>query len=295
MDIRQLQAFIAVRDHFNFTKAAAVLDYAQSSITAQIQQLESELDTRLFERIGKTIALTDAGARLAPYAEEILRLSDAMRSAARDTDAPSGTLVIGTSESLSISRLPPILSRYRRLYPGVELGLKLLGCGDFLPNLSRNAIDLAYAIGTRHREEAIDEVVIIPEPILVLAPPGHSLAGKQAVTIKDLQDEPLLLTGPGCAYGGAFRDRLNKEHIAAKTVLETESVQVIKQAAVSGLGICVLPAVAVTEETALGTLVPLNFDTSDFGIVSQLLVHRDKWRSPALRAFLDLAKKMLND
>lgn len=294
MDIRQLQAFIAVRDHLNFTKAAEQLGYAQSSVTAQIQQLENELDVRLFERIGKSIALTDAGTRLVTYAEDILRLSGTMKSAARDAGAPTGTLVIGTSESLSISRLPPILQEYRRLYPGVELGLKLMDCCEFLPDLSRSTIDVAYAITKTLETEQTSLILETPEPILVLAPPGHRLTKKTALAETDFENESLLLTGTSCIYGGTFLDRLTIKGVSTRIVLETESVQVIKQAAMSGLGLCVLPAVAVTQEVTDGKLVPLDFDTADFHIYSQLLVHKDKWISPSLRAFLNLSVQMLS-
>lgn len=293
MDFRQLQAFIAVRDHMNFTRAAEQLGYAQSSVTAQIRQLENELNVRLFERIGKSIALTPAGDRLVPYATELLRLSDTMKAAVTDGGIPSGTLTIGTSESLSISRLPAILAEYRRLWPGVEISLKLLGGSEFLGNLSRNAIDAAFAIGTRIGAVQVSELAAVPESILVLAPPGHPLISKTAVTGRDLEGEHMLLTSPGCAYRGAFLDCLARQNISVKTVLETDSVQVIKQAAMSGLGLCVLPAVAVSEEVSAGKLVPLKFDTAEFHIVSQLLVHRDKWLSPALEAFIDLSRRML--
>lgn len=294
MDFRQLQAFMTVRETMNFTKAAERLGYAQSSVTAQIQQLESELDVRLFERMGKSIALTDAGVRLVPYAMEILRLSGTMKAAVAGGGAPSGMLTIGSSESLSISRLPPIFKEYRRLYPAVELGLKLLCCGDFLTSLAKSDIDVAFAIGTRLETAQTTEIAVLPEPILVLAPPGHPMARQAVVTEKDFENEALLLTGPGCYYGGAFLDRITRQGIQIKIVLQTDSVQVIKQAAMSGLGLCVLPAVAVTEEVSAGRLVPLRFDTEDFHIVSQLLIHKDKWLSPALRAFLELSARMLN-
>jgi DNA-binding transcriptional LysR family regulator len=293
MDFRQLQTFLTVRDTMNFTKAAQQLGYAQSSITAQIQQLETELNARLFERIGKSITLTDAGNRLVPYALEILRLFGTLKTAVPEVGAPSGTLTIGTAESLSISRLPPILKEYRRLYPGVELSLKLLCCGDFLPSLSRGDIDAAFSIGVKLAAEQIREIAVLPEPILVLAPPDHPLTRKAHVTEGDFENEALLLTGPGCYYGGAFLERMAGHQVPVKVALQTDSVQVIKQAAMSGLGLCVLPAVAVREEVSAGKLIPLRFDTADYGIVSQLFIHKDKWLSPALQAFLELAARML--
>lgn len=94
-----LPTFITVSDLLNFTKAADRLGYAQSSITAQIQQLEMELGTALFERNGKKVALTDAGRRLVPYASQILQLSTHMKNAVSEKGGPAGTLIVGTAGS----------------------------------------------------------------------------------------------------------------------------------------------------------------------------------------------------
>jgi DNA-binding transcriptional LysR family regulator len=292
MDFRQLQTFITVRDLMSFTKAADRLGYAQSSVTAQIQQLERELNARLFERIGKTITLTDAGSRLVPYALQLLQLADTMKSDVSSAGQPRGTLTVGAAESLSITRLPSIFSAYRQRCPEVELSLKLLGCADFLPCLARGDIDVAFTIGCRIEKDHTIELASLPETILVLAQNGHPLAGKPEVTAGDFKREPLLLTGAGCSYRGAFLNGLNTQGVYPKIALETDSLQAIKQAAMSGLGLCVLPAVAVTAEVSAGRLIPLDYDTVGFGIVSQLLIHKDKWRSPALNAFINLAAEL---
>lgn len=293
MDFRQLKAFLAVSDSLNFTRAAEQLGYAQSSITSQIQQLETELNVKLFERIGKTVMLTHAGKRLLPYAVKILQLSKDLKDDVSNSANPSGTLTIGTSESLSISRLPVILKKYRRLFPEVSINLKLLDCPDFLPCLSNNMIDVAFAIGNKIESEYIVEEIDLIEPICVLAYPDHPLTVKQKVTSQDFENETLLLTNIGCCYRGVFLDLLTENNIAPKIALETGSIQAIKQSALSGLGICVLPKISVKEEIASGKLLPINLNIKDWGIVSQIIYHKDKWLSPALSAFLQLAKQEL--
>jgi len=293
MDMKQLKTFITVGDLLNFTKAADRLGYAQSSVTAQIQQLEAELGTAMFERIGKKVTLTDAGRRLVPYASQILQLSGNMKNAVAGKGGLSGTLTIGTAESLSIYRLPAVIKEYRKLFPEVNIGLKLLNCTEFLPGLSDGSIDIAFAIGSRIETKYIMEVLELKECIQVLSYPGHPLTQKKKIVPKDFEGEALLLTGQNCCYRGAFMKRLSDENVIPRIVLETGSVQVIKQATMSGLGICVLPAVSVPEEVAQGRLVELNFDTSDFGIVSQLIYHKDKWISPALNEFVRLSKQIL--
>ena len=294
MDLKQLNTFLLISNLLNFTKAADQLGYAQSSITAQIQQLENEMGVTLFERMGKKILLTDAGSRLVPYVTQILQLADNMRKAASDTASPTGTLTIGTAESLSIYRLPEIFKEYRELYPEVNIELKLLNCSDFQQGLSNGAIDVAFVIGNRIEAKYIQEAVALPERIQVLARPDHPFAVKKKVFEEEFEGEALLLTGKGCSYRGAFMNQLSEHNVVPRIVLETDSIQVIKQACLSGLGICVLPAVAVTEEITEGKLIALDFITDEFKIVSQLLYHKDKWLSPALGEFLRISKQILD-
>ena len=109
MELKPLQTFKILADELNFTRTAERLNYAQSSVTAQIQGLEQELGVPLFERLGRRIRLTEAGTRLLRYADEILRLTDEALLAVPGQGEPSGTLTIGAVESLCTYRLAPIL------------------------------------------------------------------------------------------------------------------------------------------------------------------------------------------
>src|SRR6266545_4065286 len=109
MELRQLRTFRKVAQVMNFTKAAAELNYAQSSVTGQVKALETELNVALFERIGKRVRLTDAGRQLLPYADRVLDMADEARRIVTDNDEPAGTLNIGTIESVSTYRLPALL------------------------------------------------------------------------------------------------------------------------------------------------------------------------------------------
>src|SRR4051794_25715284 len=113
MDLRQLKTFRAVADSLSFTRAADALDYAQSSVTAQIRALEDELGVRLFDRLGRRVALTEAGLRLLAYADKMLDLADEAAHAIAEGDEPSGQLIIAAPETLSTYRLPPLLKQFR--------------------------------------------------------------------------------------------------------------------------------------------------------------------------------------
>lgn len=293
MDFKQLNTFIAISKYQSFTEASNVLNYAQSTVTTQIKSLESELKVKLFERMGKKVTLTYEGKKLLPYAKQMIKLSDQMKNIVIDDGKPSGTLTIGAAESLCVIRLPEVLKKYRMLYPEVDVSLKFGTCSDFRYFLKDNIIDAAFSLGTKIDSKEFISEVEIDEPMVLLAYPGHPLTKKDKVFPEDISEEPLILTEMGCSYRAAFENILSEHNIKPNLALETGSVQAIKQFTMSGLGITLLPKVAVEDEIKAGRLVPLNWCGPDFGIISQVLYHKDKWISPALSAFLKLSKEIM--
>ena len=293
MDFKQLNAFLTISKLQSFTKAADMLGYAQSSITTQVKLLESELGVKLFERIGKNITLTHEGKKLLPYAKQMLKLSSDIKNTVFNKETPSGTLTIGAAESLCVLRLPEILKEYRKLYPDVDVSLKLGSCADFRSFLSDNIIDVAFSLGVKIDSAEFISEIEVPEPMLLLAYPDHPLTRKKEILPKDIENESLILTDVGCSYRAAFENILSNYHIKPNIALETGSVQAIKQFTMSSLGITLLPKVAVENEIKSGKLIPLNWAGPDFQIISQVLYHKDKWISPALSEFLKLSRKFM--
>ncbi|WP_238885361.1 LysR family transcriptional regulator [Clostridium sp. YIM B02551] len=293
MDLKQLKSFVTICKLQSFTGAADELGYAQSTITTQIKLLENELEVKLFERIGKNISLTHQGKKLLPYAKQMLKMSAEIKDVITNDSVPSGVLTIGAAESLCVLRLPEILKKYRSLYPKVEISLKFGSCSEFRHFLRDNIIDVAFSLGTKIEGSDFVTEIVSSEEMLLLTAPGHKLINKKNVYPKDIENEQLILTEVGCSYRAVFENMLGSYNIKPNLILETGSVQAIKQFTMSGLGISLLPRVAVEEELAQGRLVKLNWAINDFGIVSQVIYHKDKWVSPALKAFLELSKEML--
>ncbi|MBC8059586.1 MAG: LysR family transcriptional regulator [Clostridiaceae bacterium] len=294
MDLKQLNSFLMICKLQSFTQAADALGYAQSTITTQIKLLENELEVKLLERMGKTVTLTQEGKKLLPYAKQMLKLASEIKSNISTESDPSGVLTIGAAESLCVLRLPEILKEYRKLYPKVEISLKFGNCTDFRYFLRDNVIDVAFSLGTRIEADDFVTEIAFDEQMLLLTAPGHPLLNKEIIYPKDMENEPLILTELGCSYRAVFENILSRYNIKPNLILETGSVQAIKQFTMSGLGITLLPRVAVEDELAQGRMVKLNWSEPNFGVVSQVLYHKDKWLSPALKAFLKLSKDMLS-
>ena len=289
MDIKQLTTFLTLCKLKNFTKTADLLGYAQSSITAQIKQLETEMGAKLFDRIGKSVSLTSAGKALMPYATQILFITSNMKETLTTNGATSGSITIGAAESICICRLPQMISRYRKLYPHIDINLKLLNSDQMIPMLSDNSIDLAFSVGDKIENPSITSAICLPERIMILASPGHPLASKATILPEDFSNESFLLTEKGCNYRRSFEHDLLSSGIHVKVTLETGSIQAIKEMSMCGLGLCVLPQIAVTKEVESRRLIALPYQTH-YEIYSQLIFHQDKWMSPYLESFINVAK-----
>ncbi|MBE6086821.1 MAG: LysR family transcriptional regulator [Clostridium beijerinckii] len=292
MEFRQLNAFITVAKLSNFTKAAFELGYSQSAITAQIQQLEKELGVNLFERLGKNISLTSEGEQFLVYAKQIIKLCDEAKSNLMTSNV-KGTLTIGANESLCAVRLPPILKELNDRYPEIEIILKMESNNNCKTLIRENQIDVAFIIGQKINDSELITELEFPEPLVLLAIPGHPLTSKKHVHPEDIAEYKIIVSEKGCGYRNLFEQSLNDAGVTPKSIMEMGSIQSIKQLTMSGLGITLLPKIAAQEELRRNELIELHWWEDSFYLTTQMVYHRDKWVSRALRAFIDLSKEMM--
>jgi DNA-binding transcriptional LysR family regulator len=293
IEMRHLATFRVVATTLSFTRAAEALDYAQSSVTAQIQALEEDLGVLLFERLGKRILLTPAGQRLLPYAHQALQLMDEARAAVTQEAQPYGTLTVGAPETLCVYRLPPVLKEFRARCPRVHLVFHPTTTASQRRTLAEGEVDVGFLLDTAPPPEPFSAERLVSETLLVLAAPAHPLAGCATVVPRDLDDETIIVTESGCSYRRLFERSLAAAGATPATTMELGSVEAIKQCSMAGLGVTVLPKIAVAEELAQGQLVALPWAGPSFEMGTYVVWHRDKWLSPALQAFLELTRRML--
>jgi DNA-binding transcriptional LysR family regulator len=294
MDLRQLRTFQTVATTLSFTRAAELLDYAQSSVTAQIRALEDELGAPLFDRLGRRIALTTPGVRLLEYADKLLTLADEAYLAVAAPDEPVGQLIIAAPETLSTYRLPPLLKEFRARFPRVQLILRSYTVVEALDHLSDGAVDVAILLTeTLVVPEQIVVKPLIKEQFMLLAAPEHPLTALPRVEPEHLIEQTFLLTEAGCTYRTQFEKRAAMAGVRITMPMEFSSVEAIKQCVMANLGITLLPEIAVCHEVEQGRLVALRWFEPDFSMVTHLLWHRDKWLSPALREFITLSEQIL--
>lgn len=296
METKLLKTFLTVANYSNFTKAAETLGYAQSSVTSHIHSLEENLGSKLFERLGKKVSLTKEGQLLLPYAEQIIKLiKEAQDVVKAGSETASGILTIGAVESLFVTRLPRLFEEYYKCHPKVELILDFGICSQHLQLLKSGALDVAFLLDRKINLPDFVSEVLMEEPMAILAAPHHPLTNKTSIGPLDLEGESLILTEKGCSYRGALESILAETHAHPRTIMEANSIQAIKQFTVCGFGVSLLPRTAVENEIAQGKLVEIPWTGPAFNIMTQLVYHRDKWISPTMESFLELARKLLKN
>ena len=149
MELRNINTFLHIAELHSFSSAARELGYSQSAVSAQISQLEAELGTPLFDRVGKTVRLTDAGQTFQSYARTLLITAQQAKAALLPARAVSGTLRVALADSVCSTFLPDLLQQFHALCPQVELVLRTATADEMLRLLSANQIDLAYTLDQR--------------------------------------------------------------------------------------------------------------------------------------------------
>lgn len=291
MELNQLKIFCVAAQTLNFTKAAHQMGYAQSNITGQIKQLEDSLQVKLFERLGRKIHLTGDGVKFLEYARSILQLCDR----AQEEFSPNvfrGILNIGAAETICVHRLPKILTEYRKLYPLVEIQVHSGICETFFDEIRTNRIDFALMLTDTIQAPDMAVRTLWDENLILVAAPLHPLAKKDRITPDDIGQECLITTLPGCGYRPLIRTMLQDQGVKLTSVMELASVGAIKECTACGLGVSFLPTVSVKPELAAKKLIALNWTGPKIDVKTQLVYHQEKWLTPAMGAFLDLASSI---
>ncbi len=294
MEFRQLEAFRAVAHEKSFTRAAAITHYTQSSVSAQIKALEESLGVALFDRLGREVSLTAAGRDFSRYAEQLLDLAAEAREVVTGVDEPSGLFKLSAPESLCSYRLPGVLDRFVGEHPQVQvLILQEHDMAALEGRIETGDIDLVFQIAARCTAVSLIVEELVAEEVVLVAKPGHPLATKRAMKTAQLQEQTIIFTDsdPTPCYGTIFRQILREEGVFPSNYLEFHSIEAIKKCTMSGVGISLLPRMAVAKELEREELVVLPWRDRRLRISTQMIWHKDKWISPAMRAFMQMARE----
>ena len=285
MEIKNLTTFVHVAELGSFSRAGEWLGYSQPTVSVQIRQLEEELGSRLFDRIGHAVRLTDKGREVLPYAQKVCLLCRQMTHGELDTGGAESSVRLATSDSLS-SLILESFPRIRRLYPGVRLELTTAGTGELFRLLDQNEVDLvctldSHIYNTNYRIAAEEKV-----GVHFVVPASGPLGQRERLTKEDLLTQDFLLTEKGMSYRRLLDEWLARDSLELRPVLEAGQADLICALVEQGLGISFLPDYVTEEAVRRGTVKQLEAEDFRPDLWKQLLYHREKWLSPAMQAVI---------
>lgn len=241
MEVHQLRYFVAVAEEGSFSHAAEREHVSQPSLSQQIHKLEAELDQQLFDRLPRSVVLTEAGRRLLGYAREILSgIADARRSVAALGHEVAGRLSVGAIPSIALYVLPRLIGRFQRAYPKVTFELFEDTTAKLAQRLDDGTVDVVLASLGDH-PPTLTQHSLGKERLLLLVPEKHRLAGKKMVRWQDLATEKFLLLHQEHSLSIRVRQLLAANHLNPDVVLQGAQLVTIASMVAAGLGVTVIP------------------------------------------------------
>lgn len=284
MDTQFLAAFVEVAEAGSFTQAADRLHLSQPAISKRITALEQQIGQSLFDRVGRTVSLTDAGRTLLPYARKTLQdIEDARRALSQLGGRISGRLSIGTSHHIGLHRLPPVLGRYTRDYPQVDLDIHFMDSEVACEAVLAGKLELGIVTLPTQPLPQLRSRVVWPDPLIVVAAPDHPLAQRRLVSLPQLAEHPAVLPDEATYTHRIVTQALESEGVRPHVRLATNYLETLKMLAGIGLGWSVLP-----QSMLDGTLARLNVPRLRMRRELGLAWHEKRTLSGAAQALMKL-------
>ena len=291
MDIRNIQTFIRVVEMGSITRAAEELNYVQSTVTSQIQQLEKELGFPLFDRIGKRISITAPGQEFLRYANEILHITQKVNTMGTDPKKMAGTLRIGVLESLLFTAMLDILPAFKLQYKKIDVQLKMGQVTDLLVLLKQNQLDMVYISGDLNTDPDLYCCYKRKENLIFVTSPYHPAARRREIPLADLLEYDFLVTERSGICYGRLKGLASAHQLPLRHPMEVDSTIAIARLLKKGMGVAFLPEYSVAEDLRKGTLVKVDVQMEPQTYFSQILYHKSKWLAPYMECFLDLIRE----
>ena len=254
INLDQLRIFQAVAQSRSFTRAAEIVHLTQPGISKHIKQMEQYFEVPLFDRSGKRVALTEAGAVLFEATQEIMATIEAAERRIDDLKGlRGGKLRLGSSFPVGVYILPRVLAEFRRRYPAVEVALQISLSETIEAKLLANELDLGL-VSHEARDPRLVARAFMSDELLVIVAREHAWARKRRIAPRELAGETFIVAAQGAGTRAVVEERLRVQGIVLTNVMEFGNLEGAKHAVEAGLGISVQASSVVLREVAAGAL-----------------------------------------
>jgi DNA-binding transcriptional LysR family regulator len=287
MTLEQLRVFVAVAERQHVTQAARALNLAQSAASHAIAALEAQHDTKLFDRVGRRIALTEAGQVFLAEAKSVLARAEAAELALSELgNLKRGTLSVQASQTISSYWLPRHLVAFRRRYPQIQIRLGVGNTAQVAAAVESGSAELGFVEGDVENEH-FDSTPVARDQLVIVVGPEHPWAGRDTLTPDDLMEGEWVLREPGSGTRSVFEDALAQIGLAPSALrieLELPSNEAVRAAVEAGLGATAISASVAASSIEAGLLQQAAFRLPERAF--HVLRHRERYRSRAADALL---------
>jgi LysR family hydrogen peroxide-inducible transcriptional activator len=247
MELHQLRYFCAIADTGSFSRAARQTFVSQPALSQQIAKLEDELGTRLFNRLGRSVTLTEIGKSFLPRVRAVLRdLESARNDVVEKKTSITGLISVGVIPTIAPYFLPSILATFSRKWPLVHITVVEEITALLLDKLRAGSIDVAVlALPVAVRSQEFESYPLLTEKLFAALPKGHELASRREVSLGELQNEPFLLLRDGHCFRETAVEACKRARLIPQIVFESGQFSSILSMVSAGLGVSIVPAMAL--------------------------------------------------
>ncbi len=288
--LRQLEIFVAISRTDSVSRAAEALSLSQSATSTALSEFERQFDLQLFDRVGKSLRINEAGQQLLPRAVELLDRAKEIENLMHG-HAGFGHLKIGATLTVGNYLATILVARFLQEHPESRIQLQVHNTSTIVQQIANHELDLGLIEGDCHHPD-IEVQPWIADELVIFSAPNHPLAKQKKISLEQLLNETWILREKGSGTRATFDRAFQNHHAQLKIRLELEHTEAIKRAVESGLGIGCISKLALKDAFRRGSLVPIATPNLEFGRFFYFLWHKQKYQTAGMREFLDSCKQL---
>lgn len=291
--LRQLEIFVAVSRTGSVSKAAQALFLSQSAASTALAEFEKQYNVQLFDRVGKSLRINQAGQQLLPHAVELLDRAHEIHNL-MEGHAGYGLMKIGATLTIGNYLATLLVAEFLHEHADSRIELQVHNTKTIIEQIANHELDIGLIEGGCHHPD-IEVETWIADELVVFCAPDHPLANKKKVTMQQLLAEPWILREKGSGTRETFDRAFHNYHSQLNIRLELEHTEAVKRTVESGLGIGCISRLALKDAFRRGSLVPVNTPALDLGRYFYFLWHKQKYQTTGMREFLALCQSITAD
>jgi DNA-binding transcriptional LysR family regulator len=295
INLDQLRVFQAVAQARSFTRAADAVHLTQPGVSKHIKQMEEYYGIPLFDRLGKKVALTQAGEILLMATQEIMVFITAAEQRIEELKGlHGGKLLLGASFPVGIYVLPGVLAAFRKQYPAVEMMLDISLSEKIVSRILANKLDLGLVSHEVH-DLRVFAREFMTDKLIAIAPSNHRWANKKRIRPQELLGETFIVAARGAGTRAVVEEQLKAKGIVLKNVVDFGNTEGVKRAVEAGLGVSIQSQNMVQREISGGSLAGVSLVGMEAKLAYFYVYRKDKHLSNAAKAFLALLQTQRTD